>query len=270
MKDKGDYYVYVYIDPRNYEEFYYGKGKGNRKDAHLSDESDSEKAQRIADIKKAGLKPIIRVIVRDLTEKEAFLIEKTLIWKLGKTLTNRSTGHFADKFRPQNTIYRELQGFDFRNEIYYVNIGEGPHRHWDDCKKFGFMSAGQGKQFSDPLRTLEAGDIVVAYLKRRGFVGIGIVTQKAVHVDDFRFNGKTIRDIKLVEPFIIDNCDNEKAEYLVKIKWKRAVDREQAKWKQKAGLFSSQLIKASLQGQPRTIEYLEKEFEIKFADLLVR
>lgn len=270
MKDKADYYVYVYIDPRNYEEFYYGKGKGNRKDAHLSDESDSEKAKRIADIKKAGLKPIIRVIVRDLTEKEAFLIEKTLIWKLGRTLTNRSTGHFADKFRPQNTIYRELQGFDFRNEIYYVNVGEGPHRHWDDCKKYGFMSAGQGRQFSDPLRTLDPGDIVVAYLKRHGFVGVGVVIEKAVHVDDFRFNGRTIRDLKLVEPFIIDNCDNEKAEYLVKIKWKRAVDREQAKWKQKAGLFSSQLIKASLQGQPRTIEYLEKEFEIKFSDLLVR
>lgn len=30
-----DYYVYVYIDPRNYEEFYYGKGKGSRKNAHL-------------------------------------------------------------------------------------------------------------------------------------------------------------------------------------------------------------------------------------------
>ena len=41
-----DYYVYVYIDPRNYEEFYYGKGKGSRKDAHLSDSSDSEKARR--------------------------------------------------------------------------------------------------------------------------------------------------------------------------------------------------------------------------------
>jgi hypothetical protein len=24
-----NYYVYVYIDPRNYEEFYYGKGKGS-------------------------------------------------------------------------------------------------------------------------------------------------------------------------------------------------------------------------------------------------
>jgi hypothetical protein len=29
---KNDYYVYVYIDPRNFEEFYYGKGRGNRKE----------------------------------------------------------------------------------------------------------------------------------------------------------------------------------------------------------------------------------------------
>ena len=267
MTDKNDYYVYVYIDPRNFEEFYYGKGKGNRKDAHLSDDSDSEKAKRIREIKNAGLKPIIRVIVRDLTEKEAFLIEKTLIWKLGKTLTNKSTGHFADKFRPHNTIYRELQGFDFRNEIYYVNVGEGPHRHWDDCKKYGFMTAGQGKQFSDPIRSLEPGDVVVAYLKRYGFVGIGVVREKAVKVDDFRYKGKSVRELKLVEPFIIDNHDNEKSEYLVKVDWKRAVDREEAKWSKNGGLFSSQLIKASLQGQPKTIEFLEKQFDIRFLDL---
>ncbi len=29
-----DYYVYVYIDPTNHEEFYDGKGRGSRKDAH--------------------------------------------------------------------------------------------------------------------------------------------------------------------------------------------------------------------------------------------
>ena len=34
-----EYYVYVYIDPRNFHEFYYGKGKGSRKDAHLLDSS---------------------------------------------------------------------------------------------------------------------------------------------------------------------------------------------------------------------------------------
>ena len=28
-----DYYVYVYIDPRNFEEFYFGKGRGTGKNA---------------------------------------------------------------------------------------------------------------------------------------------------------------------------------------------------------------------------------------------
>jgi hypothetical protein len=61
-----DHYVYVYIDPRNLEEFYYGKGKGSRKDSHLFEESDSEKSRRISLIKQADLDPIIRVIARDL------------------------------------------------------------------------------------------------------------------------------------------------------------------------------------------------------------
>jgi len=80
----GDYYVYVYIDPRNNEEFYYGKGTGSRKDAH---------------------------------------VEKTLLWKLGKWTTNIATGHFADKFRPHNTLHKELSGFDYQNGIYYYNVG---------------------------------------------------------------------------------------------------------------------------------------------------
>src|SRR3989344_839841 len=109
-----DYYVYVYIDPRNHEEFYYGKGSGSRKSAHLEDESDSEKAKRISEIQKEGLSPLIRVIARGLSESEAFLIEKTLLWKLGKGTTNIATGHFSEKFRPQNTLHKELSGFDFR------------------------------------------------------------------------------------------------------------------------------------------------------------
>ena len=51
----GRFYVYVYIDPRNNEEFYYGKGTGSRKLAHLSQEGDNEKINRIKNIKKEGL-----------------------------------------------------------------------------------------------------------------------------------------------------------------------------------------------------------------------
>jgi len=263
------YYVYVYIDPRNFEEFYFGKGTGSRKSAHLADDSDTEKAKIIKAIKAAGLDPIIKVIAKDLTESDAFLIEKTLIWKLGKTLTNISSGHFAEKFRPHNTFHLDLAGFDFKNGLYYVNVAEGPHRCWDDCNEFGFLSAGQGKKWSDPIRTLERGDIVVAYLKNHGYVGIGRVIDKAVRVEDFKINGKSLRQQKLKVANIFENCDNEKSEYAVKIEWIRSVSNIDAKWKSKTGLFSSQLVKASLQGQPRTIEFLEKGFDIKFRDLLL-
>lgn len=86
------YYVYVYIDPRNLEEFYYGKGKGSRKEAHLAAVGDSEKAKRIRDIKRAGLSPIIRVIASDLTQNEAFLIETTLILEAGQVHNQFSIG----------------------------------------------------------------------------------------------------------------------------------------------------------------------------------
>jgi uncharacterized protein len=266
---KGEYYVYVYIDPRNFEEFYYGKGKGSRKNAHLTDDSDSEKVKRIRAIHKEGLKPIIKVIAKELTENEAFLIEKTLIWKLGRNLTNKSSGHFADKFRPHDTFHQDLSGFDFKNGLYYINVGEGPHRCWIDCKDFGFLSAGQDRKYSDPIRTLEPGDIVVAYLKNHGYVGIGRVIEKAVRVNDFKINGKSLKSYKLKVPNIYDNCDNDKSEFPVRIEWIKTVESKQAKWKTKAGLFTSQLIKASLQGQRITQKYLEEEFDIKFNDLLL-
>ena len=50
MKIESDYYVYVYIDPRNNEEFYYGKGRGKRKSAHLLTTGDSAKSERIKQI----------------------------------------------------------------------------------------------------------------------------------------------------------------------------------------------------------------------------
>ena len=74
------YYVYCYIDPMNLEEFYYGKGKGNRSLAHLLDLGKSEKAARIKRIKAATEgDPTIRIIATDLTEDQALLIETTLI-----------------------------------------------------------------------------------------------------------------------------------------------------------------------------------------------
>ena len=55
----------------------------------------------------------------------------------------------------------------------------------------------------------------------------------------------------------------------MKIDWIKAVDSKKAKWKSKSGLFTTQLIKASLQAQKTTQNFLEAEFDIKFKDLLL-
>ncbi|CAG1007849.1 hypothetical protein ANAEL_03590 [Anaerolineales bacterium] len=269
MSDKPEYYVYVYIDPRNFEEFYYGKGTGDRKHAHLGDDGDSEKAKRINEIYKSGLRPIIKVIAKELTEREAFLIEKTLIWKLGRTLTNVSSGHFADKFRPHNTMHINLYGFDFQNGVYFFNVGEGPHRTWADCRKYGFLSAGQGKIWGEQTQALRQGDVVVAYLSRKGYVGVGVVLEEAIMAKDFRINGKRLDELDLICKRMMENAsDPEKAEYPVRVEWKASCDSSEAKWARNRGLFTARMARASLQNQKGTMDFISLAFKIDLESLL--
>lgn len=258
-----NYYVYVYIDPRNFEEFYYGKGKGSRKNAHLEDSADSQKAKRIAEIKKEGLLPIIRVIAKGLSEQEALLVEKTLLWKLGKWTTNIATGHFADKFRPHNTFHRELSNFDFQNGIYYYNVGEGPHRNWDDYIKFGFISAGQGPRWRDAMLGFNEGDIFVAYLKRHGFVGVGRIKQEAKMIKSVQINGKPLLSLPLKCSNMGDNGNkSDLSEYVCLVEWLKWFSREDAKWRSSPKLYTTTHIRASLDGQQETIAFIEKQFGV--------
>src|SRR6185369_996096 len=35
---------------------------------------------------------------------------------------------------------------------FYVSLGEGEHRTWEDCRNYGFISGGQGKWYSQTLK----------------------------------------------------------------------------------------------------------------------
>ena len=265
-----DFYVYVYIDPRNFEEFYFGKGRGSRKNVHLSDTSDTEKARRIKAINKAGLVPIVRVVARNLNEHDALLVEKTLLWKLGRMLSNVSSGHYAQKFRPNDTLHLELPGFDFQNGIYYYNVGEGPHRHWDDYRALGFISAGQGVRWRDAMLGFQAGDVVAAYLKQKGFVGIGKIKHRAQPIRDVKIKGKLLLECDLRRKRMSENCESDElSEYVCLVEWLVAVDRENAKFKRKSGLYTTTHVRASLDGQPETIDFLEEQFGLSLRELVV-
>ena len=146
--------------------------------------------------------------------------------------------------------------------IYYVNIGEGEHRCWEDFKDFGFMSAGQGTKYSKALSKLQIGDKVIAYLKGSGFVGVGVVKEKAVSANEFMFSDVSLKSHKMLSTNFFENSDNEKSEYLVKIDWLAAYNRSYAKWKAKSGLFTTPMTVASLANQLETIEFVEVEFGI--------
>jgi len=98
-----------------------------------------------------------------------------------------------------------------------VNVGEGRHRSWEDSKQYGFLSAGQRRKYSEQLEGIQPGDVVVAYLNKRGYVGIGIVEQSPIRIKDFRWKGKPLNKFKLNQPNIYERSDDaDDSEYLNK------------------------------------------------------
>jgi hypothetical protein len=90
------YYVYAYVDPRDSEIFYVGKGCRSRALAHLDEEGETAKIQRIREIKDADLEPRIDILAHGLANEETALrIEAAVIDALwpGKKLTNKVRGY---------------------------------------------------------------------------------------------------------------------------------------------------------------------------------
>jgi hypothetical protein len=89
------YYVYAYVDPRNSEIFYVGKGCGARVLAHLDEAGESEKVRRIAELKSANIQPQIDILAHGIADEETALrIEAAVIDTLWprKILTNKVRG----------------------------------------------------------------------------------------------------------------------------------------------------------------------------------
>lgn len=69
---------------------------------------------------------------------------------------------------------------------WFVNVGEDKgHLRWEDCVRYGCISAGSGPNYARALRRLRPGDTVYAYINRFGYVGGGKVLRTAVPVHEF-------------------------------------------------------------------------------------
>lgn len=142
--------------------------------------------------------------------------------------------------------------------LWYVNVGEGPHRSWEDMRHLGFLSAGDGRNWSGALDKLSPGDQVYAYQKSRGYVGFGVITEPAVMLRDIIVKGQSALQHQLAQPDMAhDRDDSELAEYAVVVNWRKTVPLSEAKTF--SGAFANQNIVCRLR-DTATLAFLEKEF----------
>lgn len=143
---------------------------------------------------------------------------------------------------------------------WFVNVGEGDHRNWDDNRQYGYIGAGQGEKYSRPLRHLKVEDKLFAYMKGLGYVGYGEVTKEAAPIGQFVVDhlAKRILDLSLRAPRAGENKDSpNRAEWAVGVKWLLAYPREQARTFK--GAFANQNIVCKLRDL-KTIDFLRAEF----------
>jgi hypothetical protein len=145
---------------------------------------------------------------------------------------------------------------------YYVAIGEGSHRAWEDCRRYGFVSAGQGRWYSASLRKIPPGARVFACIPKKGYVGVGTVTEGAVPVREFRIavdgEAKPILEAPLEAPMMHENADDsDLTEYLVRVQWLATLPVQEAVWEK--GMYANQNSATKLRNR-FTLERLTEHF----------
>ena len=143
---------------------------------------------------------------------------------------------------------------------WFVNVGEGPHRTWEDNVRFGFVGAGQGKKYSSALQRLSVGDRIYAYMRGLGYVGLGEVTTPACMIKDFLVEGTGTpllqAGLKAARPEE-NSEDSDLSEWIVGVRWIKALLKGQAKTF--PGVFANQNVVCKLRHEG-TLKFVEREF----------
>ncbi|MFE2869880.1 hypothetical protein [Embleya sp. NPDC059259] len=127
---------------------------------------------------------------------------------------------------------------------WYSALGEeGGTRSWDDARRFGFISAGGGKWYSQGLRRPQPGQRINLHIPKLGYVGIGEVCGEPTAFAEAVLGDGTVR---LAEQQLVgryrhpgDENDPDVAEYVLPVRWLKTVDRADAVWAK--GMFALQL-----------------------------
>jgi hypothetical protein len=154
------------------------------------------------------------------------------------------------------------------NGEYYISFGHDAERSWDDALKLGFISGGGGTWYSRTLFQLKVGDRIWVNIPHTGFVGVGRVTETAKPVQESIFGADdkfgNLFDIGVKANYHREAIDDEdRAEYVVQVKWNKAVPMAEAV--KEVGFFGNQhtVCKPSTPRWSHTVKRLKEIWNIK-------
>jgi hypothetical protein len=119
------------------------------------------------------------------------------------------------------------------NGEFYACFGHGERRSWAEAVQYGFLSAGGGKRYTDPLRLLKPDDRVWIKAPGYGFVGVGKVAGNPERASLFRVETPQ-GEMPALEVLKQGNYhrdfvdDPERSEYFVPMRWLDTVPVEKA------------------------------------------
>ncbi len=198
-------------------------------------------------------------IVQYLAEEYSIDIN-AVFFSFFKTGTEELLGR-AWLMDPERVI--NLPGQQPWSGFWFLNVGEGDHRNWDDCRVHGYISAGQGKRYMNTMQSLKKGDKVFAYLSKHGYVGFGEVTKEAEMIKDFvvEREQKRLLELDLKAPRPDENSDDpEMSEWAAGIDWKKTFPREDARTFKDAFVYPG--VRCRLRDQA-TVDFLKREFGLE-------
>ena len=154
------------------------------------------------------------------------------------------------------------------NGEFYVSYGGD--RVWEEARKYNFISGGGGRFYSKTLYMLERGNRVWINIPGTGYVGVGVVEEPVVPIEQFLVKGANgqmmpitaVPGLRITQQSPETAVDPDKGEYLVRVKWLKTVDEGHAI--KERGFFGNQntVAKPRADSWRHTVERLKVGFGV--------
>lgn len=131
---------------------------------------------------------------------------------------------------PDQESRQEIVASRSWNGEYYFSFGTD-QRSWEDALKYGFVSAGGGSWYTNTMRNLEPGNRIWVNIPHKGYVGVGIVVERAKPAREtlMSINDQEVPFFQLpLNANYYKEMPPEQEEYIVKVNWQKTVPQREA------------------------------------------